>query len=82
MIAPRYRVPCHYDRIHSEKEPVARLVRDLVGFADSSGVVFVDQSAQKITAADPRGRVQRCWITTLGRSKMERTVRPVFVVGT
>jgi len=45
-----------------------KLVRR-VGFANSGGVVFVDESAEEIAALQAIGRVQRCRVAAVGREE-------------
>jgi hypothetical protein len=54
--------------------------RDPVGFANSGGLVFVDQSAEEVVAAEIGRQVDRCRVAAVWREEVERAVRPVFVV--
>jgi hypothetical protein len=50
------------------------------GFANSGGLVFVDESAKEIAAAETSGRVRRCRAQSVGREELERALRRVLVV--
>jgi hypothetical protein len=52
-----------------------------VGFANSGGLVFVDESAEEITAAWASSRFERRWIATVWRHEAQSAVRSVLVVG-
>jgi hypothetical protein len=47
-----------------------------VGFANSSGVVFVGESAEEVAAAGAVRGLQGCWVAAVGWEEVERTVRP------
>ena len=38
-----------------------------VGFANSGGLVFVDESAEEVATTWVSSRVQRCWVAAAGR---------------
>ena len=44
-----------------------RKLSQRVGFANSGGLVFVDESAEEVAAALVIGRVQRLWVAAVGR---------------
>jgi hypothetical protein len=48
--------PAYRDRYH-------------VGFANSGGLVFVDESAEEVATVETRGRVQRRWVAAVGREQ-------------
>jgi hypothetical protein len=51
-----------------------------VRFANSGGVVFVDESAQQVAAVQAGAGVRRRWTAAVGRQELERSIRPVLVV--
>jgi energy-coupling factor transporter ATP-binding protein EcfA2 len=54
--------------------------REPVGFANSGGLVFVDESAEQVAAVYAGRCVERCWVAAVGREQVERAVWPVLVV--
>ena len=55
--------------------------RRRVGFANSGGLVFVDESAEQIAAANVGRRCQRRRVAPVRREQLESAVWPVLVVG-
>jgi hypothetical protein len=53
---------------------------DRVGFANSGGVVFVDESAEEIVSSRVGGRCQWRWVAPVGREQLGSAVWPVLVV--
>jgi hypothetical protein len=53
-----------------------------VGFANSGGLVFVDEPAEQIAATQVGGRRPRRWVWRDGREQLESAVWPVLVVVT
>jgi hypothetical protein len=49
-----------------------------VGFANSGGIVFVDESAEDVATTYARSRIQRLWVAAVRWSQVERGVWPVF----
>ena len=53
-----------------------------VGFANSGGLVFVDEPAEEVAAVEAKRRFEWCCVAAVGRQQRQGAVWPVFVVVT